>query len=149
MQNNSPRLLLVDDEVDILETLSLILEKDGYLLETAENGLIALEKIQAQNYDLVVCDYMVPKMDGITLLKKLREQNNLVPFIFFSGNANDDHSKKMMELGALTLLSKSEIFKISSVVKKSIMHGRGINKLSEEHTQEADEFVKILHSTKS
>ena len=118
MTNNVPKLLLVDDEPDILETLSLIFEREGYTLETAENGLVALEKIQNCSYDLVVCDYVMPKMDGISLLKKLREQNNLIPFIFFSGNATDEHSKKMMELGAMALVAKTEIFKLPSVVKR-------------------------------
>jgi CheY-like chemotaxis protein len=149
MQNNRPKLLLVDDEPDILETLVLILEKDGYTIETAENGLVALDKINNTTYDLVVCDYVMPKMDGISLLKKIREQNNLIPFIFFSGNANDEHSKRMMELGAMALVSKSEIFKLPSIVKRSIMHGKGIKNLADKHSEESDEFVKILNSTKS
>ena len=149
MQNNRPKLLLVDDEPDILETLVLILEKDGYIIETAENGVVALDKINNTNYDLVVCDYVMPKMDGISLLKKIREQNNLIPFIFFSGNANDEHSKRMMELGAMALVSKSEIFKLPTVIKRSIMHRKGIKNLADKHTEESDEFVKILNSTKS
>ncbi len=149
MQNNAPKLLLVDDEPDILETLGLIFEREGYLFDTAENGLVALDKIQNTTYDLVVCDYVMPKMDGISLLKKLREQNNLVPFIFFSGNANDEHSKKMTELGAMALVSKSEIFKLPTIVKRSIMHGKGIKNLADKNTDESDEFIKILNSTKS
>jgi len=149
MTNNVPKLLLVDDEPDILETLFLIFEREGYILDKAENGLVALDKIQNGSYDLVVCDYVMPKMDGISLLKKLRDQNNLIPFIFFSGNASDEHSKRMMELGALALVSKTEIFKLPTVVKRSIMHGRGLKNLAEKHTEESDEFVKILNSTKS
>jgi hypothetical protein len=54
-----------------------------------------------------------------------------------------------MELGALALVSKTEIFKLPTVVKRSIMHGRGLKNLAEKHTEESDEFVKILNSTKS
>ena len=61
------RILIVDDEKSIRETLNEILEYEGYEIEEAENGEEAYDKIKKFNYDVVLCDIKMPKMDGIEL----------------------------------------------------------------------------------
>jgi CheY-like chemotaxis protein len=148
MEKLAPNLLIIDDEPEVLETLGLMLKKEGYRIEFASNGHEALEKIIQDSYDLVICDFIMPKMDGLKLLTSLREKKNLTPFIFFSGNSGDQEELKMANLGAHALLEKQDIFKLPALIKKSIIHARGVKKLSEKHTEEADEFLNILHSTK-
>ena len=148
MEKLPPKLLIIDDEPDVLETIGLMLKNEGYSIDFAANGLEAMDQIVDKKFDLVICDFIMPKMDGLKLLTTLREKNNLTPFIFFSGSSGDEEELKMANLGAHALLSKEDIFKLPALVKKSIIHARGIKKLAEKHTEEADDFLKILHSTK-
>ncbi len=73
MDNNQYRLLLVDDEEDILEFLSYNLRKEGYKVYTAENGLKAIEKAKEKIPDLIIMDVMMPEMDGITAVGEIRK----------------------------------------------------------------------------
>ena len=72
MENNN-KILLVDDEPDILEFLSYNLEKEGYEVHLAENGLEGLNKAKHILPDLIVLDIMMPIMDGIQACKEIRE----------------------------------------------------------------------------
>ena len=67
------KILVVDDEPDILEFLSYNLEKEGFLVETAENGKQALEKAKKNQPDIVLLDVMMPEMDGIEACRTMRE----------------------------------------------------------------------------
>ena len=64
------KILLVDDDIDILEILQYNLRKSNFIVETASNGIIAIEKALKFNPDLVVLDVMMPEMDGITTCEK-------------------------------------------------------------------------------
>lgn len=66
-------ILIVDDEQEIRESLSLVLTEEGFLCDTADNGETALEMLENTNYDIVISDLKMPKLDGLTLLKKTRE----------------------------------------------------------------------------
>ena len=66
------KILIVDDEIDILEFLSYNLEKEGYRVFTAQNGLKAVEKAKKYKPDLIILDVMMPEMDGITTCSEIR-----------------------------------------------------------------------------
>lgn len=85
------RLLIVDDERDILATLALILEMEGYAVDTASTGQQALEKIAAIAPDLVLSDVMMPVMNGIELLARLKAhpQHRSIPVIITSAGHID------------------------------------------------------------
>jgi PAS domain S-box-containing protein len=84
-------ILYVDDEPILLDSIKLYLQKDGkFLVDTCVNAREALEKIRIQIYDAVVADYQMPEMDGIQLLKTLRDQGNTIPFIIFTGKGRED-----------------------------------------------------------
>ena len=72
MSERKNKILIVDDEEDILEIISYNLEKEGYLTETAGNGMQALKKIQYFKPDLILLDIMMPHKDGMETLKELR-----------------------------------------------------------------------------
>ena len=67
------RILIIDDQENIRESLKLALEKEGYLVETAENGQEAIRKSKEQFYNMALVDLRLPDMDGIELLTKMRE----------------------------------------------------------------------------
>jgi CheY-like chemotaxis protein len=147
--NNKPHVLLVDDEPDILEVMSMMLTRDGFEVTLAESGEEALGILASNIFDIVVCDYMMPKMDGITMLKKVRANKDYTPYIFFSGNADDSHGTKMVGLGAYELLPKTEIKNLSEVIKKTIKHNESMKTLGEEPSGQSEEFLSLLYSTKT
>jgi len=73
----SYKVLLIDDEPDILEILTYHLEKEGFLIKTAKNGVEGLEVARDFNPDLIVVDLMMPEMDGIETCMQIREDKNL------------------------------------------------------------------------
>ena len=88
---SSYRVLYVDDEPSLLEITKLYLEKKaGFSVDCSLSGSEALSQIAAGHYDAVVSDYQMPEMDGITLLKKVREIHKTLPFILFTGRGREE-----------------------------------------------------------
>ncbi|WP_250467431.1 response regulator [Caballeronia sp. GAFFF2] len=84
------KILVVDDEFDILTTWRLILEMEGYEVTTASNGRVALESARANPPDLVITDWMMPHMDGVAFIRELAANDSLaqVPVILMSAAAH-------------------------------------------------------------
>ncbi len=99
-------VLIVDDEKNILSTLSRALRVEDYDVDVAGNAAIALEKIAAKTYDLLLLDVQLPGMDGLSLLRKLREQKNDVPAIMMSGHGTTEIAVEATKIGAFTFLDK-------------------------------------------
>jgi len=99
------RILVVDDEVRILNFLSTKLKASGYEVLTAGNGITGLEQVQAQEPDLVVLDLLMPKMDGLDMLKQLRTFSP-VPVIILTAKGADTDRIKGLQLGADDYLPK-------------------------------------------
>lgn len=108
MDSNFKKVLIVDDEPDILEIISYNLSKESYEISTAKNGIEALERVADFKPDLVILDIMMPKMDGVEVCKILRskpEYNNTL--IIFLTALNDEISQiKGLETGADDYVSK-------------------------------------------
>jgi DNA-binding response OmpR family regulator len=81
------RLLVVDDDADILEGLAIVLQ-DRHEISTAANGLEALRLLQAQTFDAMVLDLMMPLMDGETLIEKMRDSGITVPTVLASASSD-------------------------------------------------------------
>ena len=81
-------LLIIDDERAIRKTLSEILTFEGYKIEEASDGEEGLKKFSEKNYDAVLCDIKMPKIDGLEFLQKAVEKNPDVPIIMISGHGN-------------------------------------------------------------
>ena len=77
--------MLVDDDVDITHSFSLALQKDGFIVDTYNDPLIALGYFKADLYDLVLLDIKLPKMDGFELYEKIREIDRRIKVCFISG----------------------------------------------------------------
>ena len=84
------KILVVDDDCNLLELLVDTLKSIGYSVEGAPGGIEALEMLTREKYDLVVTDIKMPGMDGITLLKKIRRYHTDLPVLFITGVASDD-----------------------------------------------------------
>jgi DNA-binding response OmpR family regulator len=84
--NLRPRILVADDEPSILGLAATALRHSGYQVDMAEDGALAWDALQANNYDLLITDHNMPKMTGLTLLKRIQAARLDVPAILMSGN---------------------------------------------------------------
>lgn len=100
------QILAVDDEPSILTLLSFNLEKSGYHVHQATNGLEALEIARREDLDLVILDVMLPEMDGLTVCRELRQEKSQLPVLMLT--AKDDEFDKVLglELGADDYMTK-------------------------------------------
>lgn len=116
-------LLIVDDEELLLEQLQFILSEHADKVFTALNGIQALEILAAEKIHCVVCDINMPKMNGVEVLKKIRELNNDVPFIFFTGHGNKELMMEAAKYGAYDFLNKPNFEGLDEVVKGGLKRG--------------------------
>ncbi|QJA06614.1 sigma-54-dependent Fis family transcriptional regulator [Thermosulfurimonas marina] len=101
-----PEILVVDDERSILESLRDILEDEGYRVHCVESGEEALRLAQENPPDLVLLDVWLPGIDGLEVLRRLRETQPTLPVIMISGHGNIEMAVKAVKLGAFDFLEK-------------------------------------------
>jgi len=108
MKNKQIRILLVDDEPDILEILEYNLASEGYQVDTAKNGREALEKANKWKPHLAILDVMMPEMDGIETCEKLRANSNLsnLLIVFLTARSEDYSQVAGLEAGADDYITK-------------------------------------------
>jgi ATP-dependent Lon protease len=113
------QVLVVDDEEIARTNLEHILKKEGYQVKTAENGIKALEKIKAQEFDLILTDLKMEKMDGIQLLEAAKEIAPHAAIMMVTGYATVDSAVMALQKGAVHYLSKPiKIDELRETVKK-------------------------------
>src|SRR5436305_3378119 len=100
------RLLIVDDEPNILSTLRRALELEGHTVEVAGSGRVALDKLRAQPFDAMLLDVAMPELDGLSTLKALRDGGMDIPVVMMSGNATLATAVEAVKLGARDFLEK-------------------------------------------
>lgn len=100
------RLLLAEDEKALSKALVTILERNNYSVDAVYDGQAALEYLETDNYDGVILDIMMPKADGITVLKKIRERGNLIPVLLLTAKSEVDDKVAGLDAGANDYLPK-------------------------------------------
>lgn len=105
------RILLVDDEQDFVEILSIRLEEAGENVTAAYNGQECLDKLGTQEFDVVILDIKMPGMDGIQTLRKIKIMFPLVEVILLTGHGTTETAVEGMKLGAYDYLLKPADFK--------------------------------------
>ena len=103
-----PKILIIEDEAAIRRVLTKILseENDTYKVEEAEDGQQGLEKIKNDDYDLVLCDIKMPKMDGVEVLEAVKKIKPEIPMVMISGHGDLETAINTMRLGAFDYISK-------------------------------------------
>lgn len=102
------KILIIEDEQAIRNVLSNIIreEDESYVVDLAENGIVGLEKLSKESYDLVLCDIKMPKMDGIEVLDKAIEMHPDITMIMISGHGDIDTAVDCIKKGAFDYISK-------------------------------------------
>src|SRR5919205_2471436 len=105
MSPQPARILLVDDEQSVQKLLAYPLRKEGYEVVPAMDGEEALERCRGQNFDLIVLDVMLPKLDGFDVCRQIRAQSS-VPIIMLTAKAEEFDKVLGLELGADDYITK-------------------------------------------
>ena len=102
------KILVIEDEAAIRRVLVKILseESDTYSVDEAEDGLVGIEKIKKEDFDLVLCDIKMPKMDGVEVLEAVKKIKPEIPMVMISGHGDLDTAVNTMRLGAFDYISK-------------------------------------------
>jgi CheY-like chemotaxis protein len=101
-------ILIIDDEPGIVSALAYLLSRDGYHVDTAGNGRLALEKLQRRAYDLVLCDLRMPELDGPGLYREIEVHlPHLVRrIIFLTGDTLSPEAREFLERAGISRLNK-------------------------------------------
>lgn len=101
MSNDQVRILLVDDDADTRDVYANFFQESGFLVEEAENGLDALQRIQAAKPDIIISGIIMPKMDGFTFVQALKQsvETAQIPIIFLSHLGRQEDQYRSKELG--------------------------------------------------
>src|SRR5262245_48956474 len=101
-----PTILVIDDEKSIRRTLREILEYESYKVEEAADGVEGLNLLKEKQFDAVLLDIKMPKMDGMEVLEKIMEQNRELPVIMVSGHGTIDTAVEAVKKGAYDFVAK-------------------------------------------
>ena len=115
------KILVVDDEQNSREGLTKILIKEGYEVVSAEDGEVALNEMEKQDFDLVITDLRMPEVTGIDVLEKIREKNPDIGVIIVTAYGEINSYLEAMNLGAFEYLNKPiKLDELRRVIKKAL-----------------------------
>ncbi len=143
----SAKILIVDDEKTIRETLSLILSEEGYTCNTAANGAEALEKVREANYDLIITDLKMPEMGGLELMEKVRTFSSKISVIIITAYASLESAIQALRLGAYDYIIKPIDFDDVILRIQRLMEHRELlteNEFLRQEVQEKFSFSNII-----
>lgn len=100
------RILLAEDEKSLSRAVVALLEKNNYSADAVYNGEDALAYLEAGNYDALILDIMMPKMDGLEVLRRLRQQGNAIPVLMLTARAEVEDKVAGLDTGANDYLTK-------------------------------------------
>jgi DNA-binding NarL/FixJ family response regulator len=123
--------LFIDDNEELLELTKIFLKRinDRIKLETVSSVEEAYKKMDEKTYEILISDYQLPKKTGIQFLKELRENNNNIPFIFFTGKGKEEIAAEALRLGAVRYIQKSgdstsQFIILAQAIDQEVMHWR-------------------------
>lgn len=163
MMHKKFSILLVEDEENLLETLKLNLELEGYDVNTSIDGALALKSVQQEYFDLIILDVMLPEIDGIAVCETIRLSNLTVPILILSAKASsedkvlglkkgaDDYLAKPFNLEELLLRVKKLINKSEQIASKTPMadiYSFGDNKIDFKASEATNKAAEKIILTK-
>lgn len=147
----SARILVVDDDRVILELASIILRSADYSVQTASDGIRALHLLEEEFFDLVLLDFMMPGMDGLEVLREIKDKFPDTAVIIFTGMGSEDIAVRVMKAGAADYIMKPfrnhDLLERTAAVLRSRrleMHNRELLAERERHLQEIEQWNREL-----
>ncbi len=124
------RILLVEDEQSLSETIKLNLELEGYTVQTARDGKSALKTFKSERFNLVVLDVMLPEMDGFTVCEAIRLDNPDVPVLFLTAKSSGSDRITGLKIGGDDYLTKpfnleELLLRVQNLLKRSLKNAGG------------------------
>lgn len=140
--NQAKRILIVDDDETVRESLNDFLEFHGYAVSAVNSATQALETLEKNDFDLVISDLVMPNMDGISLIKAIRELGKDVPFLVMTGYASIEYAVESMKAGASDFITKPLKFDHVMLIINRTMETCGLRKMAKER-----EYYKDLSNS--
>jgi DNA-binding NtrC family response regulator len=116
------KVLLIDDEQDFLDVMSVEMQAWGYEVVTALDGKAAMDILKKENPDTVIIDYLMPEMDGITLLKEIRTVNKDIPAIMFTAYPNAKAIGGTHKLNVFAFIPKLSVYSDAEETLKTALN---------------------------
>ncbi len=120
------RILIVEDEAGIIQFLKQGLEEEGFTITTATDGLQGYELVEKEKFDLILLDWMLPKMTGLELCKAIRIKNTITPIIFLTAKDTVQETIEGLKAGANDYIKKP--FSFDELVERIKIHFRNLKK---------------------
>lgn len=147
VEQEKKTILVVDDEESIMDLLVFNLEKEGYNTLKAYDGITAVEMAVKEKPDLILLDVMIPKLDGISVCKKIRYYLNISTMPILMVSARDSESDKIvgLEMGADDYITKPfQIRELMARIKANLRKADAkMSLVSEEKEKDDDEIIKV------
>lgn len=125
-------ILIVEDEIGIIQFLQQGLEEEGYVITTASDGLMGLELFKKHHFDLILLDWMLPKMTGLELCKAIRTTDKKIPILFLTAKDTIQETVEGLQSGANDYIKKP--FSFEELVERIKIHFRA---------QTSDDFLLL------
>lgn len=111
-------ILVLEDEKPMARALEIKLSRAGFKVTAVGNGLMGLEALGREQFHLIMCDLIMPKMDGFHVLEELRARGNTIPIIIMTNLSQEEDKARALSLGARDFIVKSNT-PISDIVQKA------------------------------
>ena len=143
------RILIVDDDPQICEYMQTFLERDGFQVKTLSDPLQVEDEIKAGGYHLLVLDLMMPKLDGIQVLERVRKIDTDIAVVIFTGYPNLETAVASMKLDAVDYIKKPFNVDEFRVVLDRVMRKKGLSRTPEEQLHKViGETIRTLRKDK-
>jgi two-component system OmpR family response regulator len=125
-QGASARILVVDDEPSIVDSVATVLRYEGFEVDVADAGRVALQKVQDGSYDLIVLDVMLPDLDGLEVTRRLRANGLTVPVLFLTARSDVEDRVTGLTVGGDDYVTKPfSLVEVVARVKAILRRGQG------------------------
>src|SRR6185436_61556 len=142
--STTPRIIVADDDQALSRTLSWILKENGYEVSTVPNGENLIERLAAEQYDLLLLDIMMPKVDGLQLLERVKSDGRFkdLPVLMISSMPPEEATVRSLGLGAADFISKP--FRVRELLARVKAHLRVGRELNQALAEAGDEFGTVV-----
>lgn len=118
-------ILAIDDEQVIIDSIVKLCSAEGWQVDSASDAILGLKKLERKNYDLIICDIMMPDMDGFQFLEETQSKNIRTPVIITTGYSTVENAVKSMNSGAIDYLAKPfSVEELISIVQRGLNYGK-------------------------